>query len=148
MLPHQHSPASESLPVHFGLAVPNGLPTIVDSALWLIGVRPERDGVWLDDDLLVATFGPWRLSTPTSNISEVHVTGPYSAWRAIGPRLSLADRGLTFGSATDRGVCVHFHRPVPGIEPSGLLRHPTLTVTVAHPGLLVEALRHSIGSRR
>jgi hypothetical protein len=140
MLPHQPSPSSESLPVHFGLAAPTGLSGVVGSALWLIGVRPERDGVWLDDDLFVATFGPWRLSTPTSNISGAHVGGPYSALRAIGPRLSLADRGLTFGSATDRGVCVSFHRPVPGIEPSGLLRHPALTVTVAQPGLLVEAL--------
>lgn len=145
MLPHRPSPSPESLPVHFGLAVPAGLPIAVSSALWVLGVRPERDGVWLDDDLFVATFGPWRLSTPTSNIREAHVGGPYSAWRAIGPRLSLADRGLTFGSATRRGVCVQFHRPVPGIEPSGLLRHPALTVTVAQPGLLVEALRRAIG---
>jgi hypothetical protein len=138
------TPVSAALPVHFGLAVPNGLPA-VGSALWLIGVRPGRDGVWLDDVLFTATFGPWRLTTERANIRGARVTGPYSPWRAIGPRLSLADRGLTFGSATGCGVCVQFRRPVPGIEPTGLLRHPTLTVTVAQPGLLLEALGYPAG---
>jgi hypothetical protein len=137
------APVPRALPVHFGLAAPTGLPAVLGPALWGIGVRPDRDGVWLDDDLFVATFGPWRLSTPTSNVRGAHLGGPYSAWRAIGPRLSLADGGLTFGTATDRGVCVHFREPVPGIEPTGLLRHPTLTVTVAQPGMLVEALKRA-----
>lgn len=129
-------------PVHFGLAAPTGLPAVVRAALRVIGVRPDRDGVWLDDDRFVATFGPWRLSAPRSDVVDAELTGPYSAWKAIGPRLSLADRGLTFGTATERGVCVRFRRPVPGIEPSGLLRHPTLTVTVADPALLLAALGH------
>lgn len=142
-------PIPDALPVHFGLAGPTSGAAVIGPALWLLGVRPARDGVWLDDDVFVATFGPWRLSTPTSNIAGAHVDGPYKAWRAIGARLSLADRGLTYGSATDRGVCVHFRRPVPGLEPTGLLRHPTLTVTVAQPGMLVEALeRARIRSRR
>jgi hypothetical protein len=133
-------PVSEALPVHFGLAAPAGLPMAVGCAMWLAGVRPERDGVWLDDVLFTATFGPWRVSTERSNISGARMTGPYSLWRAVGARLSLADRGLTFGSATGRGVCVQFREAVPGIEPSGLLRHPSLTITVAQPALLLEAL--------
>jgi hypothetical protein len=31
-----------------------------------------------------------------ANLWAVRLTGPYRAWRAIGPRLSLADHGLTF----------------------------------------------------
>jgi hypothetical protein len=139
------SPVPASRPAHFELAAPTGLPAVVRSALWLIGVRPERDGVWLDEDRFVARFGPWRLSAPRSDVVDAEVTGPYSAWKAIGPRLSLADRGLTFGTAADRGVCVRFRRPVAGIEPSGLLRHPTLTVTVAEPDLLLAALGHPAG---
>jgi hypothetical protein len=30
-----------------------------------------------------------------------------------------------------RGLCITFREPVPGIEPTGTLRHPALTVTVA-----------------
>lgn len=140
MPPQPSRPVTGSLPVHFGLAAPAGLPLIAGPALWLLGVRRESDGVWLDDDLFVATFGPWTLTTPRVNIAGAHLGGPYSAWRAIGPRLSLADRGLAFGTATDAGVCVRFRAPVPGIEPTGLLRHPSLTVTVAQPRLLLDEL--------
>jgi hypothetical protein len=135
-------PRPETLPVHFDMAAPADLPSAVGGALRLLGVRDGASGVWLDDDVFTATFGPWRLTTSTANIASVEVTGPFSAWRAIGPRLSLRDRGLTFGSTAAAGVCLRFHRPVPGIEPAGLLRHPSLTITVAHPALLVEALAH------
>ena len=62
----------------------------------------------------------------------------------LGARLSLADRGLTFGTVATRGVCIQFREPVRGIEPTGLLRHPNLTVTVAEPDLLVTRLRQAI----
>jgi hypothetical protein len=61
----------------------------------------------------------------------VEITGPYSAVMTIGaPHLSLADRGLTFASNADRGVCIRFAEPVRGIEALGIIRHPALTVTV------------------
>ena len=63
------------------------------------------------------------------------------AVKALGVRLSLADRGLTFGSTAAGGVCVEFTHPRRGIEPFGLLRHPGLTLTVADPDGLVAALR-------
>lgn len=31
-----------------------------------------------------------------ANLWAARLTGPYRAWRAIGPRPSLADHGLTF----------------------------------------------------
>ena len=48
-------------------------------------------------------------------------------------------------------MCVRFRggggsEPVRGIEPTGLLRHPGLTVTVAQPELLVASLRRAIGT--
>jgi hypothetical protein len=138
-LPSSHRPAA--LPVHFGLADPGELGPLVGAALGLLGVRPSSSGVWVDDDVVTATFGPWTLRTPTSNVASAEVTGPYEAWKAAGLRLSLADRGLTFGTTTRGGVCLSFHEPVPGIEPAGLLRHPSLTVTVSEPGLLVDRLR-------
>jgi hypothetical protein len=66
------------------------------------------------------------------------VTGPYAFFRTAGPaRLGITDRGLTFASNGDRGVCITFHSPVPGIGP---IRHPELTVTVLDVDALMKAL--------
>jgi hypothetical protein len=107
--------------------------------------RPD-DGVRFDGALFTVRFGPWRVRTGTANIASAEVAGPYRAWKALGARLSLADRGLTFGTVTTAGVCITFHEPVPGIEPTGLLRHPNLTVTVARPDMLAARLNEAIGA--
>lgn len=132
---------SSALPEHYRLAAPDDVPPVVGRGLRILGIRPDSDGVWIDDDVLTATFGPWRVLTPASNVAGAEVSGPYSPWRAIGPRLSLADGGLTFGTTARAGVCIRFHDPVAGLEPFGLLRHPNLTVTVVEPELLVTRLR-------
>jgi hypothetical protein len=81
------------------------------------------------------------MTTPLSNVAEIAESGPYHVWKVIGPpRLSFADRGITFATNADRGVCIRFFEPVPGIEPSGRLLHPGVTVTVADPDGLVVAL--------
>ena len=46
------------------------------------------------------------------------------------PHLSLADRGITFATNRQRGLCIRLHRPHPAIDPLGLIRHPGVTVTV------------------
>jgi hypothetical protein len=56
--------------------------------------------------------------------------------------LSLADRGLTFGSSTRGGVCIQFRRPV-GVLAGRLLAHPALTVTVDRPAELIRLLQPS-----
>ncbi len=105
--------------------------------------RPD-DGVRVYGDVMDVRFGPWRLTTPIANIASAAVAGPYAAWKVLGARLSVGDRGLTFGTVSTRGVCLTFREPVPGIEPTGLLRHPNLTVTVAQPEMLVARLRQAI----
>ena len=107
--------------------------------LALLGVRPATAEVTVDDAWLTARFGPWRLRTPRSNVATARRTGPYRWWRAIGPRLSLADRGLTLGTSAAGGVCIEFATPVPALA-GRRLRHPGLTVTVADPDALVRAL--------
>ncbi|MGH3611848.1 MAG: hypothetical protein ACRDRK_04380 [Pseudonocardia sp.] len=134
--------------VHYTFAPPDDLPPLVGTALRILGVWSADSGVRVDDDVLDITYGPWRLTTPIHNLASADVDGPYSPWRAIGPRLSLADRGLTFGSNTKVGACIRFHHPVPGIEPTGLLLHPSVTVTVERPDLLVRCLRRAIDLRR
>jgi hypothetical protein len=110
----------------------------------LFGVTPERAWVDLREEELDARYGPWRVRTPVTNIARVEVTGPYAFFKTAGPaRIGITDRGLTFASNGDRGLCLTFHSPVPGIDPFGRLRHPELTVTVLDVDGLAEALaRH------
>lgn len=105
-----------------------------------------RAGLELDADGLRVRFGPWLVETPLSNLAGAEATGPYRAVRVFGVRLSLADRGLTFGTTTRGGVCLRFREPVRGIDPWGLLRHPGLTVTVSEPELVAEAINRIVGA--
>ena len=109
--------------------------------LWALGVTPARSWVRIGDGSLQVRFGPWRFRTDVANVECCEVTGPYRAHRAIGPHISLVDRGLSFGSSTDRGLCLRFHEPVPGRETLGLVHHPGLTVTVAD----IDGLAAAIG---
>ncbi len=106
--------------------------------LRLFGATSTTAVVEVDADRLRARFGFVRVETSLENVTGAQQTGPYRWYRAIGVRLSLADRGLTFGSTTRGGVCIRFREPVVGL--GGRLRHPGLTVTVADPDRLVAAL--------
>jgi hypothetical protein len=100
-----------------------------------------RAFVDIEDGALTVRYGPWCLATPLTNVSSASVTGPYRLWKVAGPpHISLRDRGITFGTSTDRGVCIRFHHAVHAVEPIGLLRHPGVTVTVQDPEALVAAL--------
>lgn len=107
----------------------------------VFAITPGRAAVEVSDGRLLARYGFWSLTTPVANVASTAVTGPYSALKTIGPaRMSAADRGLTFASNGERGLCIRFHDPVPGLEPTGRLRHPALTVTVADVDGLAAAL--------
>ena len=141
-LPAAAPPAAEPGAGQFGMAFAHRfrLP------LAALGVTPATAHVTLTPDRLIACFGPWVCRTAPSNVRAVSLTGPYRWYRAIGPRLSLADHGLTFGTTTTRGVCLQLWDPVPGIDPIGLIRHPNLTLTVANPERFAAAMRHYAGT--
>lgn len=109
--------------------------------MWLsAGAFPGRDGVTITDDgRFVATYGLLRVDTPLENISESHVAGPYRWWTAVGPRLSFADDGLTFGTNATSGLCIHFRDKIRRVI--GFSDHSALTVTVADPHALAAALQ-------
>ena len=113
--------------------------------LALIGVRPATAHATLAGDRLEAHFGPWSFETPLDNVVEVCRTGPYRWYTAIGPRGSAVDRGLTFGTTPAGGVCVLLREPVPGLLPTGALRHPGVTLTVADRDRFVASLRRRAG---
>ncbi len=62
--------------------------------LRVLGIRPESAVVTVDDEVFDACFGPWRLTTPVTNLCDVQVTRDYQWFRAIGPRGSAADGGF------------------------------------------------------
>lgn len=106
------------------------------------GITPGNARVDVDDGRLRARFGFWTVDTALDNVVGTSSSGPYGRLRTIGPaHLSLADRGLTFASNGRRGLCIRFREPVPGLEPTGRLRHPGLTVTVID----VEGLATALG---
>jgi len=106
--------------------------------LRVAGVRPDRDGVRIERNRLVASFGLLNASIDIDNIATASITGPYSAIKAIGPRLSAADHGVTFGTTASAGVCLLFEEPISAVF--GPWQHPGMTLTVADPAGLVSAI--------
>ena len=107
----------------------------------LFGVTPLTAWVEVDDAELRVRFGPWSLRTPRSNVAGTQATGGFAFLKTAGPaHLSFTDRGVTFATNGDRAVCVTFHEPVSAIDPTGRIRHPGATLTVADPSALVRAL--------
>jgi hypothetical protein len=105
------------------------------------GVVPATTWVEVDDHELRARFGPWSLRTPLTNVADATETGGFGFLKTAGPaHLSFADRGVTFATNGARAVCVRFHEPVKAIDPTGLVRHPGATFTVADPPALIAAL--------
>lgn len=109
------------------------------------GVSPSTSVVQIRDGHFEIRFGPWWLSTPVSNLARWEHTGPFSVPKTAGPaHLSLADKGITFATNKERGICFEFFEPVPAIEPLGLLRHPNVTVTVEDPARLERAVAEKL----
>ncbi len=105
------------------------------------GVLPRTTYAEVGDGELRVRFGPWSLRTPLDNVAGVEESGGYALHRTAGPaHLSLADKGVTFATNREHGVCLRFRDPVRALDPTGLLRHPGATMTVAEP----EAFRAAV----
>ncbi|MEO6700742.1 MAG: hypothetical protein ABI140_14255 [Jatrophihabitantaceae bacterium] len=96
------------------------------------GITEHTTSITVTADELRVRFGLWRVCTPLANIGLLRITGPYAYLKTAGPaRLGFTDRGLTFATNGDRGVCLEFDEPITGMDPLGLIRHPNLTLTPA-----------------
>lgn len=102
------------------------------------GITPRTAWVDLTEDELRVRYGPWTLRTTRDNISGVQRTGDFAFIKTAGPpHLSFTDHGISFATNGDDAICMTFHHPVPGIDPTGRIKHPGATVTVEDvPGLL------------
>jgi hypothetical protein len=95
------------------------------------GIVPRSTAATITPTAVSVRFGPWRVETSLDNIQAIAITGPYAYLKTAGPaRLALTDRGLTFATNGERGVRLSFRSSIKGIEPTGRLRHPELTLTV------------------
>lgn len=95
--------------------------------LRLFGVRgPENAWVDLGDDRLEARFGWSRAETPLANIASWRIEGPWLWITAIGVRMSVRHRDITFGGSPHGGVRLDFRERVPVLA----FRVPALYVTV------------------
>jgi hypothetical protein len=106
------------------------------------GVTPRSAWVDVDAEVLSVRFGPWSLRTPVRNIVDAVETSDFAYLKTAGPpHLSFKDRGITFATNGDRGLCLLFDEPVKAIDWIGLLRHPGATLTVADVAGLRRRLR-------
>jgi hypothetical protein len=136
-LPIGDGPGTTAERARFGFAFE---PQLIPFAM-AVAVTPWTSHVQVGGGRLRIRFGWWRLETSLDNVAGAQVTGPYAWWKVAGPpHVSLADRGVTFATATTRGVCIRFHQPVAAIDPLGLVKHPAATVTIDDPEALVRAL--------
>ncbi len=104
------------------------------------GVLPATTSVEVGEDVVIR-FGPWRMRFPRADVTGVEQTTDYKLIKVAGPpHLSFADRGITFATNRQAGLCIQLARPHRGIDPLGLLRHPGATVTVDDIDGLAEAL--------
>jgi hypothetical protein len=101
-------------------------------------VLPGTAHVDVDDDVTIR-FGLWHMTFPRSEVTGVQETSDYWLPKVAGPpRVSLGDRGITFATNRQRGLCICLAHPQPGPYP--WLRHPAVTVTVEDPDSLADAL--------
>lgn len=108
------------------------------------GITPGRAHVDVDGGRVRIRFGPWRTELPVTDVTGVEHSGGYAFVKTAGPaHLSFADRGITFATNGDRGLCLELARPARVRLPVGHLSCPGITVTVADPEALAEALGHS-----
>ncbi|MDQ2650494.1 MAG: hypothetical protein M3Z03_13210 [Actinomycetota bacterium] len=130
--------AFEPLLIPFAAAV-----GVRDSSAWVeLAPGDDVDG---KDDLVTIHFGPWSMAFPRIDVVSADVTGPYRLHRVAGPpHLSLKDRGVTFATTRQQGLCMQLREPRKALDPLGVLRHPAATVTVADPEELQRALSEPV----
>jgi hypothetical protein len=104
--------------------------------LLIFGVRDGNAYVDLDDGVIDARFGFFRIRTAVDNITRWQIEGPWRWITAIGVRRGIRHGDITFAGNHRTGVRLDFREPVH----FGPLRPPRLYVSVADADGLAAAL--------
>ena len=90
----------------------------------LFGATPESAWAEVDADGFRARFGRFRFETELQNLASWRIEGPFRWITAIGVRMSVRHRDLSFAGSPHGGVRIDFRVPVP----YGPLRVPAFYV--------------------
>ena len=104
----------------------------------------HADDTWIElgdgpDDPLRVRFGWWPFETTMGNAAHWQIEGPWLWITAIGYRMSIRHRDLTFGGSPHGGVRIDFRERVPWL----LFRIPAVYV----PANDLEALGRALADR-
>jgi len=117
--PYHHAMTATRYPIRIGARS--------RALLRLFGVRGvENAFVDLDQTTITARFGWFEISTPVANLATWRIEGPWLWVTAIGVRMSIRHRDLSFAGSPRGGVRLDFREPVR----LGPLRPPALYVGV------------------
>ncbi|CAN5251216.1 hypothetical protein BH09ACT12_BH09ACT12_06910 [soil metagenome] len=109
------------------------------------GITPRTAWVEIGPAGLHVRYGLWQLSSPLANLAEATLVGGFGFLKTAGPpHLSLADRGVSFTTNGRAALCVRFHTPVKGIDPTGLITHRGATLSVRDPQALLSDVRRLV----
>jgi hypothetical protein len=105
----------------------------------VFGVR--ADDAWIElgdgpDDPLRVRFGWWPFATTMGNVVRWQIEGPWRWITAIGYRMSIRQRDLTFGGSAHGGVRIDFRTRVPWL----LFKIPAIYVSADDLDALAAAL--------
>jgi hypothetical protein len=78
----------------------------------LFGVSPDRAWVRLADGLVTARFGRFEVRSDIENVAHWRIEGPWLWITAIGVRMSIRHRDLSFAGSPRGGVRLDFATPV------------------------------------
>ena len=105
-MPYRVAMPTQRFPIRLG---PRSRPL-----LRLFGVRGvENAYAELDGDDLIARFGAGHVRVPLANIVGWRIEGPWKWITAIGIRMSVRHRDVSFAGSPQGGVRVDFKVPVP-----------------------------------
>jgi hypothetical protein len=108
------------LRVLFGVTPENSYVELTDAPVG------DADGTGAPAGMFFARYGRFHAETPIANIVSWRIEGPWRAITALGVRMSVRHRDLTFGGTARGGVRVDF-RERPKVS---VMHPPALYVTV------------------
>ena len=78
----------------------------------LFGATPETSWAAVDEDTVSARFGRFSFSTPLTNVVRYRIEGPWAWITAIGVRMSVRHRDVSFAGSPRGGVRLDVREPV------------------------------------
>ncbi len=109
------------------------------------GITPRTAWVEIGPGGLRVHFGLWRMGASLDNMAGAELVGGFGFLKTAGPpHLSFADRGVSFTTNAQSALCLRFHEPVKGIDPTGRITHPGATLSVRDPQALLADVRRLV----